>query len=83
MEGNGLSEKIPEEIGDAKQLTTILLSKNRLSGSIPRSALNLENLEVLDVSMNRLSGEIPPHKADIPASAFDGNDAFRVFSNEE
>ncbi|CAO2840719.1 unnamed protein product [Amaranthus hypochondriacus] len=73
MEGNGLTGRIPKELGNAESLSTILLSNNSLSGRLPRKVLNLDNLQVFDVSWNKLSGKIPAHKANISASAFSHN----------
>lgn len=71
--GNGLSRKIPLELGNGEKLTTILFSRNRLRGSIPKEVLNLKNLREFDVSGNFLTGMIPPHKTTFPISAFLGN----------
>ncbi|KAF2312361.1 hypothetical protein GH714_034360 [Hevea brasiliensis] len=70
---NGLSGKIPVELGDAKKLSTILISRNKLIGAIPEKVINLNELKEFDVSSNRLRGRIPTHKAIIPVSAFKNN----------
>ncbi|GLT65818.1 hypothetical protein SLA2020_382250 [Shorea laevis] len=75
MENDGLSAAIPAELGNANELTTILLAGNKLSGAIPGNLLNLTGLNQFDVSNNRPSGMIPPHPSIIPASAFRNNPA--------
>ncbi|KAF7129893.1 hypothetical protein RHSIM_Rhsim10G0041600 [Rhododendron simsii] len=54
-----IKSKIPEEIANYSNLTSIDLSVNYLSGSIPDSFRELPNLQVLILSSNSLSGGIP------------------------
>ncbi|XP_021802450.1 receptor-like protein 12 [Prunus avium] len=59
ISSNKFEGKIPEFIGDLKELRSLNISSNILTGSIPSSLGNLRNLESLDVSKNKLSGQIP------------------------
>ncbi|XP_009373239.2 receptor-like protein 7 [Pyrus x bretschneideri] len=56
---NKFEGKIPEFIGNLKELRSLNLSHNILTGSIPSSLGNLMKLESLDLSQNKLSGRIP------------------------
>ncbi|XP_070680750.1 receptor like protein 22-like [Malus domestica] len=56
---NKFEGKIPEFIGNLKELRSLNLSHNFLTGSIPSSFGNLMKLESLDLSQNKLSGRIP------------------------
>ncbi|RXH93395.1 hypothetical protein DVH24_013971 [Malus domestica] len=56
---NKFEGKIPEFIGNLKELRSLNLSHNILTGSIPSSFGNLMKLESLDLSQNKLSGRIP------------------------
>ncbi|CAN6704000.1 unnamed protein product [Malus baccata var. baccata] len=60
ISSNKFEGKIPEFIGNLKELRSLNLSHNSLTGSIPSSFGNLTNLESLDLSQNMLSGQIPP-----------------------
>ena len=57
---NGLSGRLPPELGDLASLTGLDLEDNELSGPIPRELGQLTNLETLDFLRNQLSGQIPP-----------------------
>ena len=59
LEDNNLSGKIPESIGELKDLVYLNFRNNTLSGSIPKSIDSLASLECLDLSVNQLSGSIP------------------------
>ncbi|CAL8121429.1 unnamed protein product [Prunus armeniaca] len=59
ISNNKFEGKIPEFIGDLKELRSLNISSNILTGSIPSSLGNLRNLESLDLSQNKLSGQIP------------------------
>ena len=59
LSGEGLTGRIPAEIGDLTGLEMLDLSDNDLTGSIPSELGNLEALETLDLSDNGLSGGIP------------------------
>ncbi|XP_068329635.1 receptor-like protein 6 [Pyrus communis] len=59
ISSNKFEGKIPEFIGNLKELRSLNLSHNILIGSIPSSFGNLMKLESLDLSQNKLSGQIP------------------------
>ncbi|KAB2598074.1 receptor-like protein 12 [Pyrus ussuriensis x Pyrus communis] len=59
ISSNNFEGKIPEFIGNLKELRLLNLSHNILTGSIPSSFGNLMKLESLDLSQNKLSGRIP------------------------
>ncbi|KAM2072018.1 hypothetical protein ACFX1Q_040392 [Malus domestica] len=59
ISSNKFEGKIPEFIGNIKELRSLNLSHNILTGSIPSSFGNLMKLESLDLSQNKLSGRIP------------------------
>ncbi|XP_021800932.1 receptor-like protein 12 [Prunus avium] len=59
ISSNKFEGKIPEFIGNLKELRSLNISSNILTGSIPSSLGNLRNLESLDLSQNKLSGQIP------------------------
>ena len=60
LDNNGLSGRIPSELGNLAKLNTLDLDGNRLSGEIPAELGNLSNLTVLSLDHNKLSGAIPP-----------------------
>ncbi|XP_068328613.1 receptor-like protein 7 [Pyrus communis] len=62
---NKFEGKIPEFIGNLKELRSLNLSHNILTGSIPSSLGNLMKLESLDLSKNKLSGRIPQQLAQL------------------
>ena len=57
--GNGLSGKLPVELGKLTRLTNLLLRDNDLSGPIPAELGNLTELLFLSLGGNGLSGSIP------------------------
>lgn len=57
---SSLSGRIPPEISQLDQLTTLNLSYNALIGPIPPELGRLANLELLSLGHNALSGPIPP-----------------------
>ncbi|XP_068329632.1 putative receptor like protein 25 [Pyrus communis] len=59
ISSNKFEGKIPDFIGNLKELRSLNLSHNILTGSIPSSFGNLTKLESLDLSQNKLSGRIP------------------------
>ncbi|CAN6703997.1 unnamed protein product [Malus baccata var. baccata] len=59
ISSNKFEGKIPQFIGNLKELRSLNLSHNILTGSIPSSFGNLMKLESLDLSQNKLSGQIP------------------------
>jgi hypothetical protein len=58
LRDNNLSGELPAELGDLKNLKSLVLSSNRLTG-IHQDLGKLTNLTTLDISGNRLSGPIP------------------------
>ncbi|MBA0566387.1 hypothetical protein Golob_011211, partial [Gossypium lobatum] len=58
LQNNGLSGKIPVEIGKLHKLRRLQLYDNRLQGKLPVGLRNLTKLEYLDVSRNQLEGDI-------------------------
>ena len=60
LEENNLTGRIPVELGNLSDLTTLMLAWNQLSGSAPSELGNLTNLTTLTLSYNQLTGSIPP-----------------------
>ena len=56
---NGLSGRIPPELGKLTSLRRLSLFGNQLSGNIPAELGNLSNLESLSLGGNRISGCLP------------------------
>ena len=56
---SGLSQELPESLGDLVYLQALDFYHNRLRGSIPESIGNLVNLQNLTLRHNNLSGSIP------------------------
>ena len=65
LNSNGLSGKIPSEIGDLAELRRLHLWDNELAGQVPFELGNLRNLRELVIDQNRLSGGIPPSLGDL------------------
>ncbi len=57
--GNGLTGRIPVELGNLTHLRSLDLGWNQLTGPIPSELGNLANLESLDLASNQLTGSIP------------------------
>ena len=57
---NGLSGRLPAELGNLESLTELYLQWNDLSGPIPAELGDLARLRYLDFHGNELSGQIPP-----------------------
>ncbi|KAG9129933.1 hypothetical protein Leryth_007064 [Lithospermum erythrorhizon] len=67
---NKFSGKIPESIGDLKELYILDLSNNDMTGEIPSSIGKLKNLGSLDLSTNELTGQIPTTLAELKFLSF-------------
>ena len=57
---NGLTGRIPPELGHMAHLRSLGLHRNRLTGAIPPELGNLANLRRLSLGENDLTGPIPP-----------------------
>lgn len=57
---NNLVGYIPKELGDLREITSLVLWSNQLSGTIPPELGNLDKLTFFRLSGNQLSGFIPP-----------------------
>ena len=60
LDANGLSGRIPPELGNLTRLQTLDLGSNDLSGPIPSELGNLAELATLGLGNNRLAGGVPP-----------------------
>ena len=60
LDENGLSGRLPPELGSLDNLLSLNLSWNRLSGQIPPELSKLDSLTSLYLHSNGLSGQIPP-----------------------
>jgi len=60
LRGNGLTGRIPPDLGNLTQLSALYLDNNALSGPIPAELGSLTHLELLVMDENALSGPIPP-----------------------
>ena len=60
LSNNGLSGRIPRELGYLADLQTLSLASNNLHGTIPAELGSLEKLRQLRLHWNSLSGRIPP-----------------------
>ncbi|MDD9961066.1 MAG: hypothetical protein OXU70_03100 [Gammaproteobacteria bacterium] len=67
LEGNGLTGRLPPEIGDLVRLESLVLSFNDLEEAIPPEIAGLERLQRLDLSRNGITGEIPDELAGLGA----------------
>ena len=56
LQYNGLTGRIPPELGSLSILAELLLERNKLTGSIPSELGSLSNLTVLGLSGNQLTG---------------------------
>ena len=65
MQVNGLTGRIPPELGSLASLTDIFLGGNELSGPIPPELGNLASLVQLTLNGNGLTGPIPPELGDL------------------
>lgn len=59
LPGNGLSGRLPAELGDLARLDVLYLTGNGLGGPIPAELGKIAGLRSLVLSANRLTGRIP------------------------
>ena len=57
---NQFTGKIPEEIGNLKELESFAIGFNRFTGNIPESIWSLPNLRSLELHNNPITGELSP-----------------------
>ena len=63
----GITGKIPEAIGELKELRTLFMPGNKLSGKIPDGLFTLPKLYNVDLSANAYMGAIPEGFGTMPA----------------
>ena len=63
---NGLSGRLPPELGDLPRLERLRLELNNLSGPIPPELGKVASLRFLALGGNRLTGNIPLELIDLP-----------------
>ena len=56
---NGLTGRMPSELGNLANLTILRLYENDLIGELPASLGNLSNLEILSLGGNQFTGTVP------------------------
>ncbi|XP_028768319.1 MDIS1-interacting receptor like kinase 2-like [Neltuma alba] len=66
LQGMLLGGRIPNEIGNLRQLTVLTLYRNSFYGPIPQSLGNCTHLNILSLAVNDLSGAIPPTLGTLP-----------------
>lgn len=65
LNSNGLSGRVPSEVGNLAELRRLDLWDNELFGQIPFELGNLRNLRELILDNNLLTGAIPPSLGDL------------------
>ncbi|TYI78339.1 hypothetical protein E1A91_D06G204600v1 [Gossypium mustelinum] len=70
LQGPILSTCLNPQIPSSKELSVIIISKNKLTGNIPSSICNLSSLDVLDLSENSLSGTISDYFGNLRSLEF-------------
>ena len=60
LRSNGLTGRLPAELGKLAVLAHLELSENDISGKIPIELGQLSRLQSLDLSFNDLTGKVPP-----------------------
>lgn len=74
---NELNGRIPPELGDLTELTSLNFNSNQLAGPIPAELGALSNLTVMVLSVNNLSGPVPPELGNLTKLTnlnFNGNE---------
>ena len=64
---NGLTGRLPPELGDLTHLEYLRLSENALAGAIPSELSGLSSLVHLALDGNAFTGAIPPELGGLPA----------------
>ena len=67
LERNGLTGRIPSQLGDLRGLRAVNLGNNALIGGLPDELLNLDRLELLLLHSNSLRGRIPVWLTEMPS----------------
>nr|KYP40489.1 putative LRR receptor-like serine/threonine-protein kinase At1g56130 family [Cajanus cajan] len=62
LRNNNISDTIPTNLGEFRNLTQLDLSFNNLIGQIPNTLFNLNSLSYLFLGNNKLNGSIPSKK---------------------
>ena len=57
---NNLQGSLPAQLGDLRNLETLILYDNALTGTIPPELGQLSMLQTLDLASNQLTGPLPP-----------------------
>ncbi|CAJ1924560.1 unnamed protein product [Sphenostylis stenocarpa] len=68
---NRISGKIPQELGNLKNLVSMDLSNNQLEGHIPATFGNLMSLKFLWLNDNKLIGRVPRNVTHLNLQVFD------------
>ncbi|XP_047320312.1 receptor-like protein Cf-9 [Impatiens glandulifera] len=68
ISNTGVSDQIPEWIGERSNMLIFGASNNKIKGEIPPSICNMNSLELLDLSQNELEGPIHPCFANFSTS---------------
>ena len=66
LSGQGLTGRIPPELGRLHGLESLRLARNRLTGPVPPELGQLANLRALRLGGNALTGPVPPGLYDLP-----------------
>lgn len=59
LDSNNLVGKLPDEMRNLRNLTSVIISDNNIEGNIPKWIGELTNLDMLVISNTKLSGSIP------------------------
>lgn len=63
--GNFQKTKLPETIGELKELKELTLTALMMNGELPASLFNLKNLTVLELQNNSFSGNLPERLSEL------------------
>ena len=67
---NGLTGRLPAELGDLARLNALFLARNELGGPIPAELGKLVDLQSLVLSDNRLTGRIPAELGELSGLSY-------------